>query len=1604
MFSEDNTEFNSLNATYSVAEPVAGMFSRDDATVSSIGNRLYAIGDGSQEAMYLGKGPVGSGAEVYPDEQLYSQEWSRFPKCQYYARGPKATIFAAGNPDKPLTVYISEPAGLTSSFKDSPYSTEDVSDLYNAGRLSTVDILGSDASKITALSTRGDQVVVHTDKGAFLLYAPAPDQASTGYRVEQAPATNFSSAVSHKVVSGEGGTQTFWVGHDGQVYKDEAASRGSAELKSNADQDQANWKSKGVWEHELPIDLSDSFSVFSAQTGDYLFFVGSEEYAGYKLNDKSVAPPISKTLGTSATDAPQEFHYAPQKEVCRYFTSKTIDGSWSSDTKKQVTDTLDSNTDVEYEWVDRVTSFCCKKQPGAPDPAQGKYATCKECTESTDAEQCCTSDYFFQEDQQDSASGGDLIDSSELRNALASIGTPLDVLESLDAKIPSTCHVDPFIFYVPSSSRAFEAAGCTCIMSEVGGFGSYSECIASLMASGNCTFDYEDECGPCKGTPNGRFTSMEKCNAAIENNSNCKKYDVADCNCVESENGSYGDLAACESALQNNEEYKDCWESYKLDGCDCVPAFSGDFTTESECITHVKRNFPSCYGYDLDGCDCTEVVGGEFETESLCIEESLKDPGCKGYNLNNCQCEEDTSGNPQYAELWQCESAANQIPSCHTWDLDGCDCVRNSTGTGAYPTKDACLEDASSLSACLKYDIIGCSCVESANGSIQGLAECEELLKNVLGCEDYDLNSNCECVVAVNGEYNSLAECQTAQENCSNFEISDCGCVSSKTGTFSTVQECEDALKTEEHKDCWGYSANEDSCECTADPDGSFVDISTCENYLMTVNSCKKYTISDCNCVVDKNGEYSTFTECEANLELIPTCKKYSIVDCNCIRDDEGSYESKSECEYAVVTLEGNPCGTFDLLPAAPAEGRPVCTCERNADGTGIFDSYEDCETAMAATSSCDRYTINDCECKESPDGWITGLTQCEVEKDKLTECKKYQINADCVCEEAEDGEYAGLHICEEARIESCARYNIEDCECIENQETGTIVGLSNCNNEFSKEPYATDCGGWFRVGCNCQHDYAGGDFENLTDCLLAIEQDSSCDDAPWALPLPDTQPAWVSDGSGAWTPNPNGSSTDSKSECYCTQNWLTGTFATREDCQAKLLEIRGKENLFDCYGCQGSSVYGPYGGETRCCCDSCGVFAPEPACTDCVTGGAVPGNDVYYCHKDGGYDCYATLNGPSGWCETCSNCSCTIKEEDFNPEDWVRNCDPTADPNDPNGLSDCDRCPEPGYALVIDEYTGGCYCDQRAIVPGTADTFSTAEECFAAQNSTCKMFKPDTSAPCRCEETFDGSTPDDPAFETIEQCEQYVAEQDPTCEWFTISDTCQCVQDDNGYILGAARCEELVKSTPGCEDYYVNELCECVISEPEGNTDPPYRGINECTHAVNSGELDRCATYTLTPDCACIKQEDGSGEHLGLAACEAAKAASDDCKSHWIAQDCLSCTTVDPFDGTTEYENKQACEDALANNELPERCITYHWVDENCECTTTDPGDGSVKFTDFDTCVDAVYTGQIERCCNTELQYFKDDTEQACFSGQDFTPNASQCDCVEAGYDIFEL
>lgn len=278
LVTKEGTSITNFLPDYSVINPL-GLYDYDKAIIAPVGNKLYSFGDGDGEAVFVGKAnPDVVDNFVAADNELYKYEWSRFPNCKFFIQGPKKTLYASGNPEHPLRVYISEPATKTTPDRDSPYSTEDPTGNASGGQLSVVDILMSNATQITALSSRGDQIVVHTDKGCHILYAPTSDQASTGYRVEQVAATNFSAAVSNQVVSGETGSLSFWLGFDGQIYKDESASRGPEDAKSFTDPDQASWKSKGLWEKNFPTDLTDSFACYDRESGMYWVYVLSESY------------------------------------------------------------------------------------------------------------------------------------------------------------------------------------------------------------------------------------------------------------------------------------------------------------------------------------------------------------------------------------------------------------------------------------------------------------------------------------------------------------------------------------------------------------------------------------------------------------------------------------------------------------------------------------------------------------------------------------------------------------------------------------------------------------------------------------------------------------------------------------------------------------------------------------------------------------------------------------------------------------------------------------------------------------------------------------------------------------------------------------------------------------------------------------------------------------------------------------------------------------------------------------------------------------------------------------------------------------------------------
>jgi hypothetical protein len=250
-----------------------------NAYFNSVGNRSLVYGDGSRNAKHIG---VNEGGYAYePDEKLYSMEWRSFPYCKYFVVGPGKALFAAGDCNNPLSVYVSEPANLSNPDVDAPYSDFPVS---------KVDLLLTNATQITGLSVVKSQVIVHTDKGCSLLYTPKPGQASSGFRTEQTPSSASSGAASHASVTNSDGPMPYWLGFDGQIYKDEGATRSGEEVESESDKDQASYLSKGVWDKEHPDDLSKTFAGYDSSSGTYFIFVENPDYKTWAEANEVAVP------------------------------------------------------------------------------------------------------------------------------------------------------------------------------------------------------------------------------------------------------------------------------------------------------------------------------------------------------------------------------------------------------------------------------------------------------------------------------------------------------------------------------------------------------------------------------------------------------------------------------------------------------------------------------------------------------------------------------------------------------------------------------------------------------------------------------------------------------------------------------------------------------------------------------------------------------------------------------------------------------------------------------------------------------------------------------------------------------------------------------------------------------------------------------------------------------------------------------------------------------------------------------------------------------------------------------------------------------------------
>ena len=257
--------------------------------ISDVGNNTVFVGTGTD----VKKVTFASGSHTIDtltkSTGYYQMENDVFPSCHSFVVGMNKTIFAAGDSSNPLRVYVSEPATVETPVREGVYSKD---------YLSKIDILCTNATKITALSTYQNYVVVHTDAGVVLLFqTKASTQSMHGFRAEQVAGAANSGAINPNVVSGSALIQPYYLGCDGQIWKDESARRGPDHKPTYSDSDQVSWKAKGAWNKLVATDISSAFSAYEPSTGHYLVGVptkeaqdevsGAPEYATYVWNDMS---------------------------------------------------------------------------------------------------------------------------------------------------------------------------------------------------------------------------------------------------------------------------------------------------------------------------------------------------------------------------------------------------------------------------------------------------------------------------------------------------------------------------------------------------------------------------------------------------------------------------------------------------------------------------------------------------------------------------------------------------------------------------------------------------------------------------------------------------------------------------------------------------------------------------------------------------------------------------------------------------------------------------------------------------------------------------------------------------------------------------------------------------------------------------------------------------------------------------------------------------------------------------------------------------------------------------------------------------------------------
>ncbi|MBC2594956.1 hypothetical protein H5P28_11875 [Ruficoccus amylovorans] len=212
---------------------------------SRIGPYLL-LGNGILSNRYITTAAVGgvSVLGVGTPGDFYDKAVENFPPCTCFALTADRRILAAGNAAQPLRVWIGAQA------------TDQHGLLFGVESLDTsyVDIVQTGATRITAISAMNDYYSVHTDAGVVDLFGFT--NTNDGWTAIQRPSTANAGAINPHCVKDRDGFSSYYLGTDGELYRDEAVRTGPPEKRFAKQVDTATAHAAGQWNRDMDVELA----------------------------------------------------------------------------------------------------------------------------------------------------------------------------------------------------------------------------------------------------------------------------------------------------------------------------------------------------------------------------------------------------------------------------------------------------------------------------------------------------------------------------------------------------------------------------------------------------------------------------------------------------------------------------------------------------------------------------------------------------------------------------------------------------------------------------------------------------------------------------------------------------------------------------------------------------------------------------------------------------------------------------------------------------------------------------------------------------------------------------------------------------------------------------------------------------------------------------------------------------------------------------------------------------------------------------------------------------------------------------------------------------